>query len=67
MDDHVANREMMFTGVVIALAILSLAWQVLRTLSRGAMDATGAIRLVCTLIGLGVMCYVGYTIFSIWT
>ena len=67
MDDSAINRDMIFTGVVIGLTICALAWQVLRTLSRGAMDATSAVRLVCTLIGFGIMCYVGYTIFSLWT
>lgn len=66
MDENIANREMIMTGVVITLTIGSLMWQVLRTLSRGALDATGVLRLATTLFVLGIMVYVGYTIFSIW-
>ena len=67
MDEHIANREMLMTGVFIALAICSLVWQVLRTLSRGALDATSVLRLAVTLFALGIMLYVGHTIFSMWT
>ena len=67
MDEHIANREMMMTGVFIALAICSLVWQVLRTLSRGALDATSVLRLAVSLFALGIMLYVGHTIFSMWT
>ena len=67
MDEHIANREMLMTGVFIALAICSLVWQVLRTLSPGALDATSVLRLAVTLFALGIMLYVGHTIFSMWT
>jgi hypothetical protein len=53
--------------VFIALAICSLVWQVLRTLSRGALDATSVLRLAVSLFALGIMLYVGHTIFSMWT
>jgi hypothetical protein len=67
MDDSIANREMIMTGVFIALAICSLVWQVLRTLSRGALDGTSLVRLAYSLFALGVMLYVAHTIFSMWT
>ena len=67
MDDNVANREMMMTGVFIALAICSLVWQVLRTLSRGALGATSVLRLSVSVFALGTMLYVGDTILSSWT
>lgn len=67
MDDNVANREMIMTGVFIALAICALVWQVLRTLSRGALDATSVLRLAVSVFALGIMLYVGHTIFSLWT
>ena len=66
MDDHVANREILMTEVFIALAICSLVWQVLRTLSRGALDATSVLRLAVSVFALGIMLYVGHTIFSMW-
>jgi hypothetical protein len=67
MDDHIANREMMMTGVFIALTICALVWQVLRTLSRGALDGRSVLRLAVSLFALGIMLYVGHTIFSMWT
>lgn len=67
MDEHIANREMLMTGVFIALTICALVWQVLRTLSRGALDVTSVVRLACSLFTLGIMLYVGHTIFSLWT
>ena len=66
MDENIANREMIMTGVVITLSIGSLMWQVLRTLSRGAMDGTSVLRLGTSVFALGIMVYVGYTIFSMW-
>ena len=65
--EDTANREMMMAGVFITLMIGMLAWQVLRTISRGGMDAQGAVRLVCTVFVLGIMCYVGYTALTLWT
>jgi hypothetical protein len=67
MDDHMANREMIMTAGFIALTICALVWQVLRTLSRGALDATSVLRLAVSVFTLGIMLYVGHTIFSMWT
>ena len=61
------HRNMLMAGVFITLMIGMVAWQVLRTLSRGGLDGVGAVRLVCSLFILGIMLYVGYTAFSIWT
>ena len=65
--DDVANREMLEAGVCITLMIGAAAWQVLRTLSRGGMDAMGMVKLTCNLILLGIMVYVGYTALTMWT
>jgi hypothetical protein len=65
MDDDM-HRSMIMAGVFITLMIGMAAWQVLRTLSRGGLDGPGAIRLVCSLVVLGVMLYVGYTTYSLW-
>ena len=67
MDENIANREMMMTGVFITLTICALVWQVLRTLSRGALDGTSVLRLAVSVFALGIMLYVGYTALSIWT
>jgi hypothetical protein len=67
MDEHIANREMLMAGAFIALTICALVWQVLRTLSRGALDATSVVRLVCSVFMLGIMLYVGHTMLSMWT
>lgn len=66
MDDSSMQRDMIFTAVVIGVSICACAFQVLRTLSRGALDATAVLRLACSMLGLGIMAYVGYTIFSLW-
>ena len=66
MEDEM-HRNMMMAGVFITLMIGMLAWQVLRIISRGGMDAQGVVRLVCTVFVLGIMCYVGYTALSMWT
>ena len=65
--DDVANREMLEAGVFITLMIGAAAWQVLRALSRGGLDGQGLIRLTCSLVGLGIMVYVGCTALSLWT
>jgi hypothetical protein len=68
MDDGTDFRQMTtMAGLFITLMIGMAAWQVLRTLSRGGLDARGAIQLVCNLILLGIMLYVGYTAYSLWT
>lgn len=61
------HRNMIMAGVFIAAVIGMLVWQVLRTLSRGGLDGQGAVRLVCSVFVLGIMLYVGYSAFSIWT
>ena len=61
------HRNMIMAGVFITLMIGMLAWQVLRTLSRGGLDGQGAVRLVVSVFVLGIMLYVGYSAFSIWT
>jgi len=66
MDDTVANRDMIMTGAFIALSICALVWQVLRILSRGALDGTSMLRLAVSIFALGIMLYVGHTIFSMW-
>lgn len=66
MDDE-ANRNMIMAGLFLTVMIGMLAWQVLRTISRGGLDGPGAVRLVCTVFVLGIMLYVGYTALSIWT
>ena len=66
MEDD-SSRQMMMAGVFITVTIGLLAWQVLRTISRGAMDAQGAVRLVCSVFVLGIMIYVGYSALSLWT
>ena len=66
MDDQVANREMLMTGAFIAVSVCALIWQVLRTLSRGALDGRSLLRLGCSVFALGIMLYVGHTIFSMW-
>jgi hypothetical protein len=66
MDDS-ANRNMIMAGVFITLTIGMLAWQVLRTISRGGLDAVGVLRLACSVFVLGIMVYVGYTALSLWT
>ena len=66
MEDEM-HRNMIMAGVFITLMIGMVAWQVLRTLSRGGLDGVGAVRLVCSLFILGIMLYVGYTAFSMWT
>jgi hypothetical protein len=66
MEDN-SRRYMIEAGAFIALTIGMVAWQVLRTLSRGGLDGAGAVRLVCSLFVLGIMLYVGYTAFSLWT
>lgn len=67
MDDRPELREMMFAGVFMTAMIGMLAWQVLRLLSRGGLDGTGLIKLVCGLFVLGIMCWVGFTALSLWT
>jgi hypothetical protein len=68
MDDGTDFHEMTtMAGVFITLMIGMAAWQVLRVLSRGGLDARGAIQLVCSVILLGIMLYVGYTAYSLWT
>ena len=66
MEDD-ANRNMIMAGVFITLMIGMLAWQVLRTISRGGLDGVGAVRLVCSVFVLGIMVYVGYSALSLWT
>jgi hypothetical protein len=66
MDDSAVKRNMIMAGVFIALTIGMLAWQVLRTISRGGLDAAGVVRLACSVFVLGIMLYVGYTAFSLW-
>ena len=61
------HRNMIMAGVFITLMIGMLAWQVLRTLSRGGLDGQGAVRLACSVFVLGIMVYVGYTALSLWT
>jgi hypothetical protein len=61
------HRNMIMAGVFITLMIGMLVWQVLRTLSRGGLDGQGAIRLVVSVFVLGIMLYVGYSAFSLWT
>lgn len=61
------HRNMIMAGVFITAVIGMLVWQVLRTLSRGGLDGQGAVRLVCSVFVLGIMLYVGYSAFSIWT
>jgi hypothetical protein len=67
MVEHLPSRDMMMAAAFIALTILMLAWQVLRAISRGGLDAIGAIRLACSIFVLGIMLYVGYTMLSLWT
>ena len=66
MEDEM-HRNMIMAGVFITLMIGMLVWQVLRTLSRGGLDAQGAVRLVCSVFVLGIMVYVRYSAFSLWT
>ena len=61
------HRSMIMAGVVIALMIAAALWQVLRTVSRGGMDAFTVVRLAGSLVILGVMLYVGYTALNLWT
>lgn len=61
------HRNMIMAGVFVTAVIGMLVWQVLRTLSRGGLDGQGAVRLVCSVFVLGIMLYVGYSAFSIWT
>lgn len=66
MDDDM-QRNMIMAGVFITAMIGMLAWQVLRTLSRGGLDGVGLVRLACTTFVLGIMVYVGYSALSLWT
>jgi hypothetical protein len=66
MEDDM-HRNMIMAGVFITLMIGMLVWQVLRTLSRGGLDGQGAVRLVVSVFVLGIMLYVGYSAFSMWT
>ena len=61
------HRSMVMAGVFIALMIAAALWQVLRTVSRGAMDPFTVVRLAASLVILGVMLYVGYTALNLWT
>jgi hypothetical protein len=67
MDDDYARRSMIMAGICIALMIVMALWQVLRTLSRGGLDARGLLKLTANLVLLGIMLYVGYTALSLWT
>ena len=67
MDDHVEAQNMMLAGIFLTAIIGLLAWQVLRLLAKGGLDAMGLIRLVCGLFVLGIMCWVGFTALSLWT
>jgi len=65
--DDVANREMLEAAAFMVLMIGAAAWQVMRTVSRGGLDAMGLIKLTCSLIVFGIMVYVGCTALSMWT
>jgi len=65
--DDTGNREMLEAGICITVMIGMAAWQVLRALGRGGMDAAGVLRLTCSLVMLGIMVYVGYTALTLWT
>ena len=67
MDGRPDFQYVMLIGIFLTAMIGMLAWQVLRLLSRGGLDAMGLIRLVCGLIVLGIMCWVGFTALSMWT
>ena len=62
LEQFLAAATLMFP-----LMIGAAAWQGLRALSRGGLDGQGVIRLTCSLIGLGIMVYVGCTALSLWT
>ncbi|HEX4860506.1 MAG TPA: hypothetical protein VFV07_04670 [Rhizomicrobium sp.] len=67
MDDHSILQYTLPAGIFLVATIGMLAWQVLRLLSRGGLDAMGLIRLVCGVFVLGIMCWVGFTALQMWT
>ena len=67
MDDQTQLRYILPAGIFLVAVIGMLAWQVLRLVSRGGLDAMGTIRLVCSLFVLGIMCWVGFTALRMWT
>jgi hypothetical protein len=67
MDDGSVLRNMILAGVFIAAMIGCSAWQVLRLLGKGGIDAIGVVRLAASLFVLGIMCWVGYTALALWT
>lgn len=67
MDDPVALRSMILAGVFYTAMIGYGIWQVLRLLSRGAMDGVRLVQLAATLFILGILCWVGYTALMLWT
>jgi hypothetical protein len=66
MDDRPELREMMFAGAFYTVMIGIMVWQILRLLGKGGLDGSGLIKLVCSLVVLGIMCYVGYTMLAMW-
>ncbi len=67
MDDSTELHYILPASIFLVAMIGMLAWQVLRLLSRGGLDAMGLLRLVCGLFVLGIMCWVGVTALSMWT
>lgn len=65
--DDVELRNQIFAGAFYTVMIGVVVWQILRLLSRGSLDGAGAIRLASSVFVLGILCYVGYTMLSIWT
>jgi hypothetical protein len=66
MDDSIELHYILPASIFLVAMIGMLAWQVLRLLSRGGLDAVGLLRLVCGLFMLGIMCWVGFTALSMW-
>ena len=67
MDDSTQLHEILPAGIFLVVVIGAMAWQVLRLIGRGGLDAMGLIRLVCGLFVLGIMCWVGFTALRMWT
>ena len=66
MYDSTELHSILPASIFLVAMIGMLAWQVLRLLSRGGLDAMGLLRLVCGLFVLGIMCWVGFTALSMW-